>query len=167
VRVYLTGFMAAGKTTVGRLLAARLEIPFVDLDAEIEAAAGGTVAEVFARAGEAEFRRLEGEALRRTGELERCIVAAGGGTPARAENHAWMRRHGRIVWLDVPLELARERIGAAANRPLWGDDAAVAELYRSRLPSYRDCDLRLDAAGRDPEALVAEIADAVRSWPPI
>jgi shikimate kinase len=158
VRIYLTGFMGAGKSTVGRLLAARLEVPFVDLDAEIEAEAARPVAEIFAADGEPSFRRREREALRGTSDLERCVVATGGGAPVAPDNRAWMRAHGRVVWLDVPWDRLLERLGSGEGRPLWNDPSSLADLHRSRLPAYRDCDLRVDAGDRTPEALAADIA---------
>lgn len=161
MRVYLTGFMGAGKTTVGRLLADRLALPFVDLDAEIEAVAGRCVAALFADLGEAGFRRLERAALRRTAAQDGCVVATGGGTPVAANHRAWMRRHGCIVWLDASLEILRQRVVQSGDRPLWVDDVRLTALYESRLQAYEDCDLRVDAGAGDPGDIAAGIARTI------
>src|SRR5688500_5217610 len=103
--LFLTGFMGAGKTTVGELLAARLGVPFVDLDDVVAAAAGAPVREIFAARGEAEFRRLESEALATVLDRD-AVIATGGGTPCHADNLAAMRAHGLVVALAVSLDTA-------------------------------------------------------------
>src|SRR4051812_17978196 len=104
--IFLIGFMASGKTTVGRLLAERLGWAFVDLDEVIEVAAGKTVAEIFAAEGEAGFRRRETEALREVVQRRKTVVATGSGAPCREENISAMLAGGRVYWLDVTAEKA-------------------------------------------------------------
>ena len=159
--MYLTGFMGAGKSTVGGLLAAELACPFVDLDAAVEAAAGRTVRGIFARDGEEGFRRLEGEQLRRTSGLERCVVATGGGTPIAAGNRRWMRAHGTIVWLEVAFDRLSRRVEDGVERPLWCDEVAALELLESRLEDYRDCDVAIAVGSKAPDEVVYEIADSL------
>src|SRR6188508_647890 len=115
--VFLTGFMGAGKTTVGRLVAARLDVPFVDLDDVVAEAAGAPVREIFSGRGEAEFRRLESLALESVGDGS-AVVATGGGTPCHSGNLGAMRRRGLVVALAVSLDTAYQRIGDPSTRPL-------------------------------------------------
>lgn len=151
MRVYLTGFMGAGKTSVGESLARHLDVPFFDLDREIEAAAGASVREIFERQGEPEFRRLEHEALRRTLELADAVVATGGGTLTFAANAALVAAHGLSVWLNVPFAVIVARLGALGrpDRPLFRDETQAFELYRQRLAAYRRADLRIDVGAEE------------------
>jgi shikimate kinase len=161
VRLYLTGFMGAGKTTVGRRLADRFDCPFVDLDAAVEQDLGLTVEEVFARLGEARFRRVESRELRRTRELERVVVATGGGTPVAAANRRWMRAHGTVVWLDVPFAVVAQRLAAAPGRPLWRDASQAWRLFEERRRSYADCDLAVDCDRLSAEEAANEVSLAL------
>src|SRR5262245_38504620 len=104
--LFLIGFMASGKTTVGRLLAERLDWAFVDLDKVIEDGAGKTVADIFAAEGEPGFRKRETEALREVAQRKKTVVATGGGTPCRDENIRAMLAAGRVFWLDVSADVA-------------------------------------------------------------
>lgn len=161
MRIFLAGFMGAGKTTVGRLVAHRLELPFTDLDAEIERRAGCTVREIFDRRGEPEFRRLEHELVRELCRRPRLVVALGGGTLTVEANWELIEPAGLSVWLHPPFATIVERIGAAGkrDRPLFQDDVQAWELYRRRLPTYRRCDLRLDVeASEGAEEVAARVA---------
>lgn len=157
MRVYLTGFMGAGKTTVGRLLAAEFDCSFVDLDRAIEAAAGRSVKAIFDAAGESGFRRLEADALRRTADFAHCVVATGGGTPLAAANRRWMRQHGVMVWLAADFESLSRRVGTGGERPLWGDTGRARTLFYSRLEDYGDCDHEIDTAALTPADVVRRI----------
>jgi len=159
LRLYLTGFMGAGKTTVGHLLAQRLAVDFVDLDARIEAHRGQPITAIFEGEGEAGFRRLETECLRLTVELRDSVVATGGGTPVDLANRDWMRRHGRIVWLDVPFSELVARLAVDGSRPLFRDVAAAEQLFASRSEAYGDCDLRIDAGELEPGEIVSAIVE--------
>lgn len=165
MRVYLCGFMGVGKTKVGRLLAAKLGYPFVDLDVEIESRAGKRIAEIFAASGEAGFRRLEQEALERTGELEDAVVALGGGAFTVAENREMVARLGRSLWLDVPFPLILRRLtpDKRQTRPLFRDEARARALYEERLSSYRLADLQLRIETEAPaEEVAARIVSTLR-----
>jgi shikimate kinase len=161
MRIFLTGFMGAGKTTVGRLLAERLGVPFVDLDPEIERRAGMNVREIFAALGEAEFRRLEREALAATLVHPDAVVATGGGTAAFEANARLIRASGLAVFLNPAFSTIAARIGSRGklDRPLFQDEAQALALYRERLPAYRQADLTVDVgAGEDAGEVAARIA---------
>jgi shikimate kinase len=157
MKVFLIGFMGVGKTTVGRALAERLDVPFIDLDAAIEREAGATITEIFADAGEERLRALEREALLRCEDLPDCVVATGGGTPLDARNRAWMVEEGRVVWIDLPFEVIRRRLAGATDRPLFRDPSSAEALLEARLPAYRVNDLRINAQGRSAVEIAAEI----------
>lgn len=158
MHVYLTGFMGAGKSTVGRHLAEILGWPFVDLDEMIARQAGESVAEIFQRSGEAEFRRLEAAALRSLDEIERVVVATGGGVMTSNENRDWMQQRGLSVWLDVPLTVLTDRLraGPPGARPLFISDAQAGELYARRRADYRKSDIRIPVEPGWPPRRVAE-----------
>ena len=141
--IYLTGFMGAGKTAVGRRLAETLGWEFIDLDRQIERAADLSVAEIFERRGEPHFRRLEREALAATLRRRRVVVATGGGALAQPGALESLRGRGLIVWLKLPFaELAaRVEAAGAGTRPLLADRRRARQLYRERLPFYRRADL--------------------------
>lgn len=145
MKVYLVGFMGAGKTTVGRELASRLGVPFFDLDALVEAAEGMPIKEIFAEKGEPYFRKREKDLLRTTKWVERGVVATGGGTFTFDENIQFIKSEGLSVFLSAPFQLVRGRIGEkAAERPMFRDDKATHELYQQRLRFYRLADLTLE-----------------------
>ena len=160
MRIFLTGFMGAGKTTVGELLARRLDVPFVDLDREIERRSGMEVREIFASRGEPGFRLLEQEALRDTLAYEQLVVATGGGTAASEVNARLLETSGLSVFLNPPFATIVRRIGGLGktDRPLFRDEAQVLALYRQRLPAYRRADLTLEVAEDErPEEVAARI----------
>lgn len=142
-RFFLVGFMAVGKTTLGRDVASRLRLPFFDLDERIEAAARASVSEVFAREGEEGFRRRETDELRRlVEETDAGIVATGGGAFTVDENRGLMARSGMSVWLDAPVEAVLSRV-AGEDRPLWKGPEQARALAERRQEYYRRADLRL------------------------
>jgi len=157
MKIYLVGFMGAGKTTVGRELAARLDVPFFDLDELVEAAEKLSIKDIFAQHGEPYFRKRERDILRSTRYLERAVVATGGGTFTFDENIQFIQSEGLSVWLSAPYSLLRGRIGdKAAERPLFRDDVAAHELFKNRLRYYRMADVALDV--REDET-IAEIVE--------
>lgn len=162
-RLALVGFMGSGKSTIGRLLAVRLDVPFVDLDEELEAG-GLTIAEWFVRHGEASFREAERAALQRACARLRergGVIALGGGAFEDARSRAELAACARTLWLDAPLEVLVERIRGDSSRPLASDAATLARLHAARLPTYSLADLRIDARG--PAAhVVQQILEAIR-----
>jgi shikimate kinase len=159
--IFLIGFMASGKTTVGRLLAERLEWAFVDLDKVIEDGAAQTVADIFAAEGEAGFRKRETEALREVANRRKTVVATGGGAPCREENLQAMLAAGRVFWLEVSAEEAVERAGKGSGRPLLdGATDPVAEARRLlgvRRPFYARAHWSVQTEGRMPQKIVDEL----------
>jgi len=165
MRIFMTGFMGAGKTTVGQRLAALLELPFVDLDQEIERLAGSTVREIVERQGEPWFRRLELEALQSVVGRGDAVIATGGGTLTSELGARLVRDAGLSVWLNPSFATIVERIGALgkADRPLFRGEAQVLALYRERLPVYRKADLTVDVSPEEaPEEVAARIGLLLR-----
>jgi shikimate kinase len=165
VKLVLTGFMGAGKSAVGKRVAERLGLPFVDLDERIEAAAGASVKAIFASGGEDEFRRVERAELRRALAAGECVIAAGGGTLVDPENLEAAREAALVVWLNPTFATIVSRIGALgkSDRPLFRDEATAFDLYRARLPSYRRAHLRLDIEpGEEVEQIASRLLLRVR-----
>jgi len=161
MRVVLTGFMGAGKTTVGRRLSELAGIPFVDLDERIEARFGASVREIFAREGEASFRAAEREELERALAPDPAVVATGGGTLTFAGNLELARERGLVVWLHPSFATIARRVGGLgkADRPLFRDETQAFALYRERLPAYAGADLKVDIGD---EESADEVAERVR-----
>ncbi len=159
-RVALIGFMASGKTTVGRILAGLLDWEFVDVDDLVEAAVGTTVGEVFRVSGEEEFRRIETSCLAALAGRSRIVVASGGGAPMRDENLPFFtERSTAVFFLACPLELALARAAGGPRRPLLGRDRdEVERLYGERLPRYRALGIEVDGAGGTAGEVAATIA---------
>jgi thiamine-phosphate diphosphorylase len=156
-RIYLVGFMGSGKTAVGRRLAERLEVPFVDLDAEIERTSGLTVRALFETSGEAAFRQRESVFLEATESLPRAVVATGGGCYVREGNRRAIARLGTAVYLDLPLSVLLGRLGGKTDRPLFAGPEQAAGLYAEREPFYRMGSVAVSLAGES----VEEAADRV------
>jgi shikimate kinase len=164
-KIYLVGFMAAGKTTVARALAARLGWRAEDVDELIEARERRTDAEIFARNGEAYFRTLERETLRMLLPLRHAVIATGGGTFMDPENRAAINMDGISVWLDIPLDEVIARLPADGRRPLASDRTQMERLFAVRQAGYASARLRVDARGAHPEAIAERIMEAVSLEP--
>ena len=159
-RIVLTGFMGSGKTTVGPLVAARLGWHFIDADDVIEAEAGATIAELFARHGEAAFRERERAAIARLAADDALVLALGGGAIENQETRALlMASEGTLlVHLEVDLATTLARCaGTEVTRPILGDRANLEARYRRRLPLYRTAHVSIAADALAPD----EVADAV------
>ena len=161
MRVYLIGFMGAGKSTVGAALARAFGWPLVDLDQVVEQRSGMTIREIFERHGEEAFRQLEHQVLLETAAGPDAVIATGGGTFTFERNRDVIRAAGVSVWLNPPFATIVGRIGALGkqDRPLFRTETEALALYRSRLDAYRRADLKADVASDEiPEEIAARIA---------
>ena len=162
-KVYLVGFMGAGKSSVGRALGRRLGWQFVDIDDLIEKREHASVSSVFARRGEAYFRAIERTVLGEQLARRNLVVATGGGTFVDPQNRALIHNDGASIWLDVPLDRLIARVPADGRRPLAADRAGFERLYAARRPSYAEAQQRIDAGRAGIEAIVDEIVDWLES----
>jgi shikimate kinase len=160
-KIFLVGFMAAGKTTVARALAARLGWRAEDVDELIEARERRTVADIFARSGEPYFRAVEREILQLLLPMRHVVVATGGGTFMDPDNRAAMHRDGLSIWLFVPFGEVLGRIPADGRRPLAADRTQMERLFTTRQLAYAQAQLRIDAAGLSAEGIVERIMDGI------
>lgn len=159
--IYLTGFMGSGKTTIGLLLAGELGWPFADLDADIETAEGCPIMDLFQHRGEAEFRRIEHEALKKRVHQVHCgspvVLALGGGAFTREENRALVSDAGLSLWLDAPLELIRQRIAGETHRPLARNSEHFEALFAQRRGDYAKADFHIPVDTNDNAAILAHV----------
>ena len=158
--MYLVGFMGAGKTTVARAMAKRLDWQAMDIDELIEARERQTVAALFAKQGEAYFRARERAVLLEQAGARHAIVATGGGTFVDPQNRAIIHHDGVSVWLDVPLDRLIARIPVDGRRPLAADRAEFERLYLARRAAYEQAHHRIDAA----RATADEVAEELIDW---
>jgi shikimate kinase len=158
-KVYLVGFMGAGKTTVARALARRLDWEAVDVDETVERREHLPVSEIFATRGEPYFRTVERAVLFEQLGRPHVVVATGGGTFADPQNRAAINADGVSVWLDVPLDRLIGRVPADGRRPLAADRAGFERLYHVRRTAYMQAHVRLDAGRASVDALVEELID--------
>jgi len=161
MNIVLTGFMATGKSAVGKILAEKLGWTFYDTDGMIEKETGLTVTEIFAKRGEAPFRDLETQTLRLLGLLDRAVIATGGGVPLRAENMAELEKNGWVVCLAAQPETILERVGERVEeRPLLTDGdpfLKIQKLLRDREKAYARCALRVQTDDLTPEQVAEKI----------
>ncbi len=159
-KIFLVGFMAAGKSTVADGLARRLDWRSEDIDSLIETRERSTVADIFATHGEARFRSIERSVLDELLPLRHTVVATGGGTFADPENRRRINADGASVWLDVTFDTVVDRLPADGRRPLAADRANMEALFRARQSAYQQAHLRLDAN----RAPAGELVDRILDW---
>jgi shikimate kinase len=159
-KLYLVGFMGAGKTTVARALARRLDWKIEDIDERIERRERRDIPSIFRQQGEPYFRSVEREELIALLPQRGTVVATGGGTVLDAGNRELMLRDGAVVWLDTPFATILERVPLDGRRPLAADRLEMERLYNQRLMAYRQAHLRVDA-GR---GSVEELVDQIMEW---
>src|SRR5262245_58601581 len=158
-RVYLVGFMGAGKTRVGRELASRLGWFFVDMDQEIENAEGISVRQIFEQRGEPHFRQLEREHLKRLSSRTRVVVALGGGAYIDLENRLLADSTGTTVWLKVSFDNVVHRVTIDGTRPLFASSDQAKRLYEDRIPVYALAQVHVLTDGREPGDVADEIVE--------
>ena len=159
--------MGAGKTTVGKILAKRLKLTFIDLDEVIEKELNLTIQEIFSRYGEDFFRDAETKALRSIADKDRHVVAAGGGVVLRKENWQVMKAKGFTVYLRAPAEVLWSRVKNNTSRPLLQVEnpfERLCELFSQRIPQYEKADLIVDTENVSPEYLALEIAEKMKNF---
>ncbi len=158
-KLYLVGFMGAGKTTAAAALGRRLGWRTEDVDERIEARARRSVSAIFVQEGEGYFRQAERDVLRELLPERNVIVATGGGTFADPDNRALMMNDGAVVWLDLPLSRVIDRIPPDGRRPLAADLLQMEQLYVHRRVAYADAHVRIDAT-----APVDEVVERILEW---
>jgi len=163
--IVLVGMMGSGKSSIGRRLATRLAIPFVDADSEIEEAAGMTIAEIFERHGEPYFRAGEARVIARLLDHGPQVLATGGGAFMNRDTRAAIRAKGVSVWLKAELEVLLKRIKRRGDRPLLKTDdpaATLTALIGQRYPVYAEADLTVLSRDVPHDAIVDEIVASLR-----
>jgi shikimate kinase len=159
-KVYLWGFMGAGKSTVARALAKRLDWRVEDIDARIEHGEQRDIPSIFRQSGEAYFRAVERQVLVDMLPDRGVVIATGGGTPVDPANRSLMLRDGAVAWLDLPFARVVERIPPDGRRPLAADRAEMERLYNQRLVAYQQAHVRVDVA----RAAVDDVVDHLVDW---
>ena len=162
--IVLIGLMGAGKSKIGRRLAARLDLPFSDSDQEIEAAAGESIEEIFRRHGEAAFRDGERRVIARLLRQPVHVLATGGGAYMDPQTRDVIARRGVSVWLRAELDVLLARVSRRTNRPLLQEKdprAVLAVLIEQRHPVYAGADLTVDSGDGPPDATVARVVAAL------
>ena len=165
--IVLVGLMGVGKTNIGRRLAGRLQLAFVDADAEIEAAAGESIEDIFRRHGEAFFRAGERRVIARLLDGPVHVLATGGGAYMDPQTRARIRQRGISIWLRAELDLLVARVARRDNRPLLqtGDKRAVlADLMERRHPIYAEADIAVDSVDGPPEQTLGRVITELKRY---
>lgn len=163
--LFLVGFMASGKSTVGRALADEIGWPFVDLDEEIEREQGQSIAQLFAEKGEKVFRDLETAAIRKhVAQIQSgqpSVIALGGGAFVQPQNWELISENGITLWLDCPFTTVCDRLGSDTTRPLAADRTKLEQLFQDRRPIYSRADYRVEVLSDS----VSDVVESIRKLP--
>lgn len=166
--IVLVGMMGVGKSSIGRRVAARLGVPFVDADTEIEKAAGMSITDIFTRHGEASFRSGEARVIARLLEGGPQVLATGGGAVMNAETRAAIKAKGVSIWLNADADVLMRRISKRKHeRPMLQTDdpaATLRQLLAEREPAYAESDLTVQSREVPHEAIVTEILDDLAAF---
>lgn len=165
--VALVGLMGAGKSAIGKRLALRLGLPFVDADDEIERAAGCTIAEIFEKYGESDFRTGERRVIARLLDETPHVLSTGGGAYIHPETRALMRAKAVTIWLRAELDVLYERVRRRGHRPLLreGDPREIlARLMSDRYPIYAEADIVVDSTAQPADITTDQVIEALRTY---
>jgi shikimate kinase len=165
--IVLVGLMGAGKSTVGRRLAARLDLPFKDADAEIEAAAGMSISDIFSTHGEPYFREGEHRVIGRLLHEGPCVLATGGGAFMHPETRAWIAQTGISIWLKAELDVLMRRVRKRSNRPLLkppDPEGSMRQLMAARQPVYALADIIIESRDIPHDGVVEDALNALLAW---
>ncbi len=161
--IYITGFMGAGKTTVGRELSVKWNVPVIDTDEYLEQTLKKKITRIFQEEGEGAFREYESKILRSL-PTQNVIITTGGGIVIKEENRKWMKERGKVVYLYCdPVKIA-ERLKHDTTRPLFNqaDVNSFIELFHSRQPFYQEADIIIDTTNRQPADIAEEIEKMIK-----
>lgn len=158
--IVLIGFMGSGKSLVGKIVAKRLNLKFLDIDSIIEKTTGMKISEIFARFGEKRFRDLESEVVKLLSSKEGAVISTGGGVVVRQKNMETLKKTGIIFWLKASEETIYERVKDCKDRPLLQVEnplQRIRELLKKRTPLYERADFTIDTDGVSPEEVAEKI----------
>jgi shikimate kinase len=161
-RVYLIGFMGAGKTTIGRQLAKKLRWKFIDLDRAIEEGEHRQVSEIFREQGEPQFRTIEQHYLKEVSSSNRAVIALGGGTYIDPQNRTVADKSGLTVWLKVSFAKVADRVKMDGTRPKFDNREEAERLYQKREPYYALAKLHVSTDDGTPESVADEIIGVIK-----
>jgi shikimate kinase len=161
--VYLIGFMGSGKSTVGKILAEKLNMNFIDIDKLIEEKEGMKIKDIFEQKGESYFRELERKQIEAIVNQEGLVVSTGGGLGANLDNMNLMKKNGDVVWLDVSLNTVLDRLKNDQDRPLLKQPTEkIKQLFEERKNVYRLANIRINADKKTPSQIVEEILSKIK-----
>ncbi|ACD66168.1 MAG TPA: shikimate kinase [Sulfurihydrogenibium sp.] len=161
--IYLVGFMGSGKSTVGKILAEKLNMKFVDIDKLIEEKEGMKIKDIFEQKGESYFRELERKQIEAIVNQEGLVVSTGGGLGANLNNMNLMKKNGDVVWLDVSLNTVLDRLKNDQDRPLLKQPIEkIKQLFEERKNVYRLANIRINADKKTPSQIVEEILTKIK-----
>jgi shikimate kinase len=161
--IYLIGFMGSGKSTVGKILAEKLNMNFVDIDKLIEEKEGMRIKDIFEQKGESYFRELERKQIEAIVNQEGLVVSTGGGLGANLGNMNLMKKNGDVVWLDVSLNTVLDRLKNDQDRPLLKQPTEkIRQLFEERKNVYRLANIRINADKKTPSQIVEEILTKIK-----
>jgi shikimate kinase len=161
--IYLVGFMGSGKSTVGKILAEKLNMNFIDIDKLIEEKEGRKIKDIFEQKGESYFRELERKQIEAIVNQKGLVVSTGGGLGANLDNMNLMKKNGDVVWLDVSLNTVLDRLKNDQDRPLLKQPTEkIKQLFEERKNVYRLANIRINADKKTPSQIVEEILTKIK-----